>query len=182
MYVFLDGELKRAVEWTFEAEINYLWSRAASVGVTAILLQPKCLNQRRRTYKKWCNMPAWLSTLASIGMAVGPPLVRISPGTRGPSNTWFIFQVYADQAISIIRKKRVNSAQFISMFYWIATVYCIGTQQAFLGTSVPSCKRSFAVATRLSPWRTPHFRLIANITRCFFWLGVGSFLFLLGTF
>lgn len=24
MYVFLDGELKIAVEWTFEAEINYL--------------------------------------------------------------------------------------------------------------------------------------------------------------
>lgn len=34
---------------------------------------------------------SWLSTVASIGMAVGPPLV------------------YADQTTSIIRKKRVSA-------------------------------------------------------------------------
>lgn len=33
--------------------------------------------------------PAWISTVASVGMAVGPPLV------------------YADQAFSMVRKKRV---------------------------------------------------------------------------
>lgn len=36
--------------------------------------------------------PAWISTVASVGMAVGPPLV------------------YADQAFSMVRKKRVNFA------------------------------------------------------------------------
>ncbi|KAI9464565.1 hypothetical protein BJY52DRAFT_1249957 [Lactarius psammicola] len=57
--------------------------------------------------------PPWLSTLASIGMAVGPPLV------------------YADQTVSIIRKKDST------------------------GFSRDIC----AVL------------LVANITRCFFWLG-----------
>lgn len=55
----------------------------------------------------------WLSTVASIGMAIGPPLV------------------YADQAISIIRKKDAT------------------------GFSRDVCA----------------ILLIANITRCFFWLG-----------
>ena len=32
-------------------------------------------------------LPAWFSTVASVGMAIGPPLV------------------YADQAVSIIRRK-----------------------------------------------------------------------------
>ncbi|KAF8074763.1 hypothetical protein FPV67DRAFT_1474920 [Lyophyllum atratum] len=58
-------------------------------------------------------MSSWISTLASTGMAVGPPLV------------------YADQAVSIIRKK--DSTGF-----------------------------SHDVCAIL---------LIANITRCFFWLG-----------
>jgi len=58
-------------------------------------------------------MSSWISTLASVGMAVGPPLV------------------YADQAVSIIRKK--DSTGF-----------------------------SHDVCAIL---------LIANITRCFFWLG-----------
>ncbi|KAF5383528.1 hypothetical protein D9615_003696 [Tricholomella constricta] len=58
-------------------------------------------------------MPSWLSTLASIGMAVGPPLV------------------YVDQAVSIIRKKDST------------------------GFSRDVCA----------------ILLIANITRCFFWLG-----------
>ncbi|KAF5336087.1 hypothetical protein D9611_006234 [Ephemerocybe angulata] len=57
--------------------------------------------------------PSWLSTAASIGMAVGPPLV------------------YADQAISIVRKKDAT------------------------GFSRDVCA----------------ILLIANITRCFFWLG-----------
>jgi len=57
--------------------------------------------------------PHWLSTLASIGMAVGPPLV------------------YADQTISIVKKKDAT------------------------GFSRDIC----AVL------------LLANITRCFFWLG-----------
>ncbi|KAH7927861.1 hypothetical protein BV22DRAFT_1060141 [Leucogyrophana mollusca] len=57
--------------------------------------------------------PAWLSTVSSIGMAVGPPLV------------------YADQAASIIRKKDST------------------------GFSRDVCA----------------ILLIANITRCFFWLG-----------
>ncbi|KAJ7743161.1 hypothetical protein B0H16DRAFT_1377473 [Mycena metata] len=56
---------------------------------------------------------AWLSTLASVGMAVGPPLV------------------YADQAYSIVRKKDAT------------------------GFSRDVCA----------------ILLIANITRCFFWLG-----------
>ncbi|KAI0763748.1 hypothetical protein BD413DRAFT_483380 [Trametes elegans] len=56
---------------------------------------------------------AWLSTLASIGMAVGPPLV------------------YADQAYSIVRKKDAT------------------------GFSRDVCA----------------ILLLANITRCFFWLG-----------
>ncbi|GLB43442.1 putative PQ loop repeat [Lyophyllum shimeji] len=58
-------------------------------------------------------MSSWISTLASIGMAVGPPLV------------------YADQAVSIIRKKDST------------------------GFSLDVCA----------------ILLIANITRCFFWLG-----------
>ncbi|KAJ7460566.1 hypothetical protein FB451DRAFT_1269514 [Mycena latifolia] len=58
-------------------------------------------------------MASWLSTLASIGMAVGPPLV------------------YADQAYSILRKKDAT------------------------GFSRDVCA----------------ILLIANITRCFFWLG-----------
>ncbi|KIK61579.1 hypothetical protein GYMLUDRAFT_42590, partial [Collybiopsis luxurians FD-317 M1] len=57
--------------------------------------------------------PGWLSTAASIGMAVGPPLV------------------YADQAYSIVRKKDST------------------------GFSRDVCA----------------ILLIANITRCFFWLG-----------
>ncbi|EAU90124.2 hypothetical protein CC1G_05662 [Coprinopsis cinerea okayama7 len=57
--------------------------------------------------------PGWVSTLASIGMAVGPPLV------------------YADQAVSIIRKKDATGF-------------------------------SRDVTAIL---------LLANITRCFFWLG-----------
>jgi len=56
---------------------------------------------------------AWLSTVASVGMAVGPPLV------------------YADQAYSIVRKKDAT------------------------GFSRDVCA----------------ILLIANITRCFFWLG-----------
>ncbi|KAF8998594.1 hypothetical protein BDQ17DRAFT_1283352 [Cyathus striatus] len=56
---------------------------------------------------------SWLSTLASVGMAVGPPLV------------------YADQAFSIIRKKDAT------------------------GFSRDVCA----------------ILLIANITRCFFWIG-----------
>ncbi|GJE91109.1 hypothetical protein PsYK624_072580 [Phanerochaete sordida] len=58
-------------------------------------------------------VPSWLSTLASIGMAVGPPLV------------------YADQAYSIVRKKDA------------------------IGFSRDVCA----------------ILLLANITRCFFWLG-----------
>ncbi|KAJ7224498.1 hypothetical protein GGX14DRAFT_548951 [Mycena pura] len=58
-------------------------------------------------------MAPWISTLASVGMAVGPPLV------------------YADQAISIVRKKDAT------------------------GFSRDVCA----------------ILLIANITRCFFWLG-----------
>jgi len=58
-------------------------------------------------------MASWLSTVASIGMAVGPPLV------------------YADQAFSIVRKKDAT------------------------GFSRDVCA----------------ILLIANITRCFFWLG-----------
>jgi len=58
-------------------------------------------------------IPAWVSTLASIGMAVGPPLV------------------YADQAFSIVRKKDST------------------------GFSRDVCA----------------ILLLANITRCFFWLG-----------
>jgi hypothetical protein len=58
-------------------------------------------------------LPSWLSTVASIGMAVGPPLV------------------YADQAFSIIRKKDAT------------------------GFSRDVCG----------------ILLIANTTRCFFWLG-----------
>jgi len=57
--------------------------------------------------------PTWLSTIASVGMAVGPPLV------------------YADQAISIVRKR----------------------------DSVGFSRDVCAVL------------LIANITRCFFWVG-----------
>ncbi|EMD38869.1 hypothetical protein CERSUDRAFT_92906 [Gelatoporia subvermispora B] len=57
--------------------------------------------------------PAWLSILASVGMAVGPPLV------------------YADQAYSIVRKKDAS------------------------GFSRDVCA----------------ILLLANITRCFFWLG-----------
>ncbi|KAF8920739.1 hypothetical protein CPB85DRAFT_506001 [Mucidula mucida] len=57
--------------------------------------------------------PSWISTAASIGMAVGPPLV------------------YADQAASIIRKKDAT------------------------GFSRDVCA----------------ILLLANITRCFFWLG-----------
>ena len=56
---------------------------------------------------------SWLSTLASVGMAIGPPLV------------------YADQAVSIIRKKDST------------------------GFSRDVCA----------------ILLLANITRCFFWLG-----------
>ncbi|KAJ7746930.1 hypothetical protein DFH07DRAFT_869523 [Mycena maculata] len=58
-------------------------------------------------------MASWISTVASIGMAVGPPLV------------------YADQAYSIVRKKDAT------------------------GFSRDVCA----------------ILLIANITRCFFWLG-----------
>ncbi|KAF9478284.1 hypothetical protein BDN70DRAFT_836365, partial [Pholiota conissans] len=58
-------------------------------------------------------VPTWLSNIASIGMAVGPPLV------------------YADQAISIVKKKDST------------------------GFSRDVCA----------------ILLIANITRCFFWLG-----------
>ncbi|KAH8093732.1 hypothetical protein BXZ70DRAFT_948955 [Cristinia sonorae] len=58
-------------------------------------------------------IPSWLSTLASVGMAVGPPLV------------------YADQAFSIVKKKDST------------------------GFSRDVCA----------------ILLLANITRCFFWLG-----------
>ncbi|KAL4254847.1 PQ-loop repeat-containing protein 1 [Abortiporus biennis] len=58
-------------------------------------------------------LPSWISSLASVGMAVGPPLV------------------YADQAISIVRKKDST------------------------GFSRDVCA----------------ILLLANITRCFFWLG-----------
>ncbi|KAH9840090.1 uncharacterized protein C8Q71DRAFT_476803 [Rhodofomes roseus] len=58
-------------------------------------------------------IPAWMSTAASVGMAVGPPLV------------------YADQAYSIVRKKDST------------------------GFSRDVCA----------------ILLLANITRCFFWLG-----------
>jgi len=58
-------------------------------------------------------IPSWLSTVASIGMAIGPPLV------------------YADQAFSIVHKKDAT------------------------GFSRDVCA----------------ILLIANITRCFFWLG-----------
>ncbi|KAJ7257884.1 hypothetical protein B0H12DRAFT_1110416 [Mycena haematopus] len=58
-------------------------------------------------------MASWISTIASVGMAVGPPLV------------------YADQAYSIVRKKDAT------------------------GFSRDVCA----------------ILLIANITRCFFWLG-----------
>lgn len=42
------------------------------------------------------DFPSWLSTLADIGMAVGPPLV------------------YADQAFSIVKKKYVYILLFQS--------------------------------------------------------------------
>jgi len=59
------------------------------------------------------TIPSWLSTAASVGMAVGPPLV------------------YADQSVSMVRKKDST------------------------GFSRDVCA----------------ILLIANITRCFFWLG-----------
>ncbi|KAJ6591831.1 hypothetical protein DFH09DRAFT_1418066 [Mycena vulgaris] len=68
-------------------------------------------------------MTSWLSTVASIGMAVGPPLV------------------YADQAFSIVRKKSVSHSN--------------SSLLDATGFSRDVCA----------------ILLIANITRCFFWLG-----------
>ncbi|KAI6120504.1 hypothetical protein EDD17DRAFT_1894985 [Pisolithus thermaeus] len=63
-------------------------------------------------------LPPWVSVVASIGMAVGPPLV------------------YADQAVSIVRKKHAS-----------------------LRDSTGFSRDVCAIL------------LLANITRCFFWLG-----------
>ncbi|PPQ65770.1 hypothetical protein CVT26_000371 [Gymnopilus dilepis] len=69
----------------------------------------------------------WLSTAASVGMAVGPPLV------------------YADQAYSIVKKKSVRPC-----LYQINKDFRDST-----GFSRDVCA----------------ILLLANITRCFFWLG-----------
>ncbi|KAF7309604.1 Clathrin heavy chain [Mycena indigotica] len=72
---------------------------------------------------------SWVSTLASLGMAVGPPLV------------------YADQAYSIVKKKD-------------ATGFSRDVSAILLVSAHPFNKSRENVNS-----------LIANITRCFFWLG-----------
>jgi hypothetical protein len=92
--------------------------------------------------------PPWLSTLASIGMALGPPLV------------------YVDQTTSIIKKKyallpapRIHGSHesTVQRFY--------GVFSRHLCSSV---RRFYLFCCLLTNWLT---RLLANITRCFFWLG-----------
>lgn len=63
-------------------------------------------------------LPSWISTLASIGMAVGPPLV------------------YADQSISMVRKKPVFFGVLSNIF---ADIINLGTQQVSLVMSVLFC-------------------------------------------
>ena len=93
-------------------------------------------------------VPHWLSNLASIGMAVGPPLV------------------YADQTVSIIKKKYVSICYI--MTYPPSSGHILETQLVFLGIYVQFCAYIILIWSCLPNSIT---RLVANITRCFFWLG-----------
>ncbi|KAJ3555515.1 hypothetical protein NM688_g2534 [Phlebia brevispora] len=75
-------------------------------------------------------IPSWLSTIASVGMAVGPPLV------------------YADQAYSIVRKK-VRERSPLRLYP------ADRLRRDATGFSRDVCA----------------ILLLANITRCYFWLG-----------
>lgn len=101
-------------------------------------------------------LPSWLSTLASIGMAVGPPLV------------------YADQTVSIVRKKCVfffllachhENNRSIPYGKWLLN-------RDSTGFSRDVCAILWACHYFLRRvWVLTCYRLLANITRCFFWLG-----------
>jgi solute carrier family 66, member 2 len=95
--------------------------------------------------------PPWISTLASIGMAVGPPLV------------------YVDQTASILKKKYVS---VLAPVRWNSDSSTFSEiLRGFLETSVQFCaqlKTLFCASCLMTNWRI---RLLANITRCFFWLG-----------
>ena len=92
--------------------------------------------------------PHWLSTLASAGMAVGAPLV------------------YADQTVSIVKKKYALSLTPLDSGSHKSTV------QRFYGVFsrrlCSSVRGFYLLCCLLTNWLS---RLLANITRCFFWLG-----------
>jgi solute carrier family 66, member 2 len=91
--------------------------------------------------------PPWISTLASVGMAIGPPLV------------------YVDQTTSIIRKKYVPltcSTEFRSSPLFRDST---GFSRDVCAVLCASHTLFLCLVTDL--W----IRLLANITRCFFWLG-----------
>jgi solute carrier family 66, member 2 len=96
------------------------------------------------------TFPSWLSTAASVGMAVGPPLV------------------YADQSVSMVRKKCVS---FVSPVCGnIFTDHDTETQRVSRVMSALFCWFTFYKRDQIC-LSFVHLRLIANITRCFFWLG-----------
>ena len=82
-------------------------------------------------------------------MAVGPPLV------------------YADQTVSIIKKKYVSTC-YIMTYPPLTQPPIIEIQLDFLGISVQFCAHVTLIWGYLPNGIT---RLVANITRCFFWLG-----------
>lgn len=65
-------------------------------------------------------VPPWLSTLASIGMAVGPPLV------------------YADQTVSMFRKKCLFIC-YIMAYLYLTQSSTLEIQLVFLETYVRYC-------------------------------------------
>jgi len=126
--------------------------------------------------KNLFHLPSFLNVFLAFNGSIsgdgsGPPFgMKYNSLLGAPCSPKANVQVYADQAVSIIRKKRVVLCPFAIHIYWLAVLCRTGMQQASLATSAQFCHylTNFEALT-LSDGQC--FRLIANITRCFFWLG-----------
>ena len=94
-------------------------------------------------------LPGWLSTFASVGMAVSPPLV------------------YVDQTFSIVKKK--CALEFLGMWVYGLTLAAVKGFHWFLEACLRFSVRSryLKLLRSLLIWMI-HFRLLANITRLLF--------------
>ena len=116
---------------------------------TQALSPTNCSPSLRRETSRLKMLPAWVGTVSSVGMAVVPPLV------------------YASQTVSIFRNKCVHLPSETPGGR--LTTETAGTQPGSQGMFVMSCASFFIGTEGCEAER--RCRLIANITRLFFWLG-----------